>query len=177
MMIHFPGQTHEISVDQPVTTTRVFHTILEAMGVEIIDRSNGEKVSTTEFSLRNSKFPHTCVFSEAYPPDNLITIMEKYSPGLIEKFNCRSTRWAVYNRPYKLIRTETIQDEIFNYVEDPSETDSLLNQGQYLNSLQVELEFFLSSASINRYDHTQGTATNLDDKRVMERLRHLGYIE
>jgi arylsulfatase A-like enzyme len=177
MVIHHPSQTRGIEIDQPVSTTRVFHTVLEAMGVEMIDRANGVKVSIAETSLKNSEQHHNYVISEAFPPDNLITIMEKYSRSLIDMYDCRSTRWAVYNKPYKLIRTETVQDEIFNYEEDPSENVNLVRRDANMNRLIMELENFLMLASGIKFDPMGESPTNLDDDRVMDRLRHLGYIE
>ena len=106
--------------------------------------------------------------------------MEKYSPSLITRFNCRSTRWAVYNQPYKMIRIENIRDEIYHYIKDPQETKKIKMNGKHLNKLQVKLDEFLASSSIqtegcNMKD--RGFTTNLTDEKVLQRLRNLGYID
>jgi arylsulfatase A-like enzyme len=177
MMIRFPGQTRSVRIKQAVSTIRVFHTVLEAIGIESIKMPHGKIIATSDTSLSNTAAIPKYVFSEAYPPNHLIIIMEKYAPDLIERFHCRTARWAVYNQPYKLVRTDNVRDEIYHYENDPGEMKNLDPEAISLPGLSAELERFLTSAADKGYEHTRGSTTNLDDELVMQRLRNLGYIE
>jgi arylsulfatase A-like enzyme len=177
MLIRFPGQSRGIRVTHAVSTVRVFHTVLDAVGIDSIKMPDGEIISTIDTSLGNPTSNPKYVFSEAYPPNNLLMIMEKYAPDLIERFHCRAPRWAVYNQPFKLIRTDHLRDDFFNYENDPGEMHKLSQDVESLSQLRAELERFLMSATDKGLENTRGFATNLDDEQVMQRLRNLGYIE
>jgi uncharacterized sulfatase len=177
LIIRFPGQVISRRITEPVSTVHLFHTVLDAIGIEAINAPNGELNFAAEKSLMRTSINSELIFSEAYPPDNLIIIMEKYAPSLIDRFHCRSPRWAVYNQPYKLIRIENIRDEVYNYKNDPGETKVLKPKGKTGSKLSMGLNDFLQSALQNVGDHPRGSATNLDNQKVLERLRNLGYIE
>jgi len=177
LMIRLPGQENGQRVREAVSTTRVFHSILAAAGIETIKTADDEILSTAEHSLINPISLPKYVFSEAYPPDTLIRTIEKYAPTLMDRFYCQSPRWAVYNQPYKLIRTKNGQDDIYDYVNDPSEVENLTAKADHSSELSRELENFLRTAISKGQKNPHGSAANLEDEQVMERLRSLGYIE
>ncbi len=175
LIVRFPGQTQGTRQDQAVSTTRIYHTILEAVGIEPHPPSNG--IHGLIPDLQRTPQDPSYVFSEAYPPNNLIIIMEKYAPALIQRFNCRSTRWAVYNQPYKLIHTENLKDEIYHYIQDPQEDKNLVSKKDTRQKLRAELEGFLVAAANSQSGYLHTDTSNLDDEQVLQRLRNLGYIE
>ena len=177
LIVRFPGQTEGLRVKQAVSTIRVFHTILDTAGIGKIETTPGEVVDTTKASLENHQSMPSYVFSESYPPNNLIIIMEKYAPELINRFHCRATRWAVYNQPYKLIHTENLRDDIYNFILDPHETNPLELDGNPHLKLKAELDGFLWTATNKSLVNGRGATTNLTDENVLQRLRNLGYIE
>jgi len=177
LIIRFPGQTEGRRVDQPVSTLRLYHTVLDEIGIDSYFAPYGDWVSTTATSLRHLKSKSKYVFSEAYPPNNLLIIMEKYAPDLIDRFHCRATRRAIYNQPYKLIRTENIQDDFYDTSRDPHELKSLSMDGNHLHELNTALHDFLAVEISKQQGIVHGSATNLEDEQVMERMRNLGYIE
>jgi uncharacterized sulfatase len=177
MMIRFPGQSNQNRIEQAVSTTRIFNTILEAIGLETINMPNTEVVSTMETSLRNIQFNPKFIFSEAYPPESLLLVMEKYASDLIERFHCRSVQWAVYNQPYKLIRIGNVRDDLYNYEIDPKETNALAPKDDSGSILKTELDRFITSASQKGAHYTRDSVSGLVDQQVMEHLRNLGYLD
>ena len=176
MIIRYPGQTQGVRIKQAVSTTQIFHTILNEIGIDDIVTPYKEKISTRKFSLSDST-RSGYVFSESYTPHSLLTILKKYGPDLIDKFHCRSARWAVYNQPYKLIRTQDVQDDLFDYVNDPKETTALSNENQSHLKLATELERFLETASSKSSAHYENSNVEITDSGVSDRLRKLGYID
>jgi arylsulfatase A-like enzyme len=177
LIIRFPGQMEGLRIKQAVSTTRIFHTVLNESGIDGIETPYGKAVDTAEYNLKNPVSSPKLIISEAYAPTNLILIMEKYAPALIEQFHCRATRWALYDPPYKLIRTENIKDELYDDIEDPRENHELISQPHFLERLTAELDDFLLTATSKGQELVRVPATNLDDERVMQRLRNLGYLE
>lgn len=177
LIIRFPGQTEGTRIKKAVSTTQVFHTILDVVGVDAIREPKAPGDSLNALSLQNPVSMPKYVFSEAYPPSNLIMIMEKYAPDLIDQFHCRATRWAVYNQPYKLIRIEKSHDKMYDYLQDPKEEKSLHPDVYHHQNLSAELDDFLRTAHARRLTATHGITTNLEDEKVIERLRKLGYME
>jgi arylsulfatase A-like enzyme len=177
LLIRYPGQSNQKQINHAVSTIRVFNTILDAIGFETVSSTNGDVVSIPDTSLRNSRWNPKHIFSEAYPPESLLIIMEKYASDLIERYHCRSVQRAVYNQPYKLIQIENVRDDIYNYKIDPKETQSLKPRFDSAIELIAELEKFVYSTSQKGANYTQKVATNYDDQRVRERLKQLGYFE
>jgi len=177
LIIRFPGQTKGVRIKDAVSTSRIFHTVLNEIGYQDIETPYGEIISTEENTLRRFKSQSKHIFSEAFTPENLIIILEKYAPHLIDQFHCKATRWAVYNQPYKLIRTENIKDDIFDYHNDPKEVNNLSFKGDHASILASELDAFLDSAATKSIEISKLQVGNVKEEGVSQRLRNLGYLE
>jgi arylsulfatase A-like enzyme len=177
LIMRSPGQTNGTRVPNTVSTINVFHTILNSAGINSIDTPVGESVSTRHQSLLKDEINHKHAFSEAFPPHSLLLILEKYAPNLINQFHCKSTRWAVYNQPYKLIRTENLHDEYYNYQDDLHEENLLSLDMEYARRLSESLDDFLKSTTDKYSNYSKASVSNLDDDNVLDHLRQLGYID
>jgi uncharacterized sulfatase len=177
LIIRFPGNAHAARVSDPVSTLQIFHTILETANIDAIQTPYGQAISTTEHSLNQSEPTNELVYSEAYPADNLVKILEKNAPALIETFHCKATHWAAYNKPYKLMRIDGVREALFNYTEDTQEIKVLQNNDQKLTHLSEKLTNFISVAASQSQNGLGESAIDLDDSQITERLRNLGYIE
>lgn len=171
-------------VKHSVSTRRVFHTILEAAGVE--HEAYGH--TTHELSLaRSAEGPDQepadeYVVSEAYPPLNFINVMEMSNPAAIERFRVRQLRRAIYDNGGKLMTVDDRPDEFFDVRQDPTEDNNLLdNPLGYENSiLQTEnkMEDFIAIMEAHRSGIAGGKQVDYSNNpELLERLRGLGYIE
>ena len=177
LIIRFPGQSRYIHEKSVVSTVNLFHTILANSHIDLHDSFIEGNNSLDDLSLKSSKTGSLPVFSEAYAPLNLILILEKYAPDLLERFHCRETRWAVYDQSKKLIRIDHQYDELFNFHTDPNELQNLLSNQLSTHHLVTALDDFLNQAQNNVTASQQAITSNLDEEAVLQRLRNLGYIE
>jgi arylsulfatase A-like enzyme len=176
LMIRFPGQKRGRRVDQRVSTRSLFHTVLAAAGVETVTGERVGTVQTGDHNLERIANPER-VYSEAYPPDNMTSIMEKQAPALLDAFAAKANRWAVYNHVYKLIRVEDVRDDLFNLDSDPGEMKPLDNEAEELEKLGRELDAFLADCRARRPEALTSANVDLEDEQIAERLRGLGYLE
>jgi arylsulfatase A-like enzyme len=181
LLIRFPGQKDGQRVSEPVSTTYLFHTVLEAAGFDKIESAYAPPVRVGDFSLRDMhQAPRSVnrrVFSEAYPPMNLIKIIENLEPRILDAFHCESIHWTVYADIFKLLRIDNVQDELFNLVDDPQEIHDLSQDAERRAEMADTLDKHLTWAFARTPDNLEDQAGNLNDEHVLERLRGLGYIE
>jgi len=181
MMIRFPGQKDEQRVKEPVSTTYIYHTLLEAAGIEDIEPTYSDSVRISDYSLGNTdqtqiRSPRR-VFSEAYPAMNLIKIIEAHEPAIMDAFPCKANHWAIFEDFYKLLRIDDLEDELYNLADDPQEMRNLKDEIVRLEKLGGELDAHLSWAVDRSPGQLDNLTTNLNEEHVVERMRGLGYIE
>jgi uncharacterized sulfatase len=183
LFVRFPGQMAGCRVSAPVSTTRLFHTVLDAIGVGAYETAYSPAVDVRSQSLvrevETPEKPQPVVFSEAYAPDFALTIVQAHRPDLIEAIGCRATRWAVYEDRYKLIHAENLWDELFSLDTDPLELRGRrdgVDAGR-IEQMEAQLEVFLEKARSRRPENWKRRKANLDNEMVRQRLRDLGYIE
>jgi arylsulfatase A-like enzyme len=183
LLIRFPGQTVGQRVAAPVSTTRLFHTALDAAGVEVYETFYSPAIDVKSQSLireaNNSGKSQPIVFSEAYAPEFALKIVETHKPTLIEKFNCRATHWAVYQGQHKLVYVEGVHDELFVLDTDPLEMRGFKAEmeDERIQRLTGQLKLFLEKARAHKLESWTREKANLDNELLRQRLRNLGYIE
>lgn len=185
MLIHYPDLFPEGErVEHNVSTRRVFHTMLDAAGVEY--ESYG--ITAENLSLKHSadgpgsEPAAEVVAAEAFPPLNFINVMEMNNPEAIEPFRVRLMRRAIFDGSKKLMTVNDRPDEFFDTEKDILETDNLLdNPLGYENDIlrmERQLEDFTTIAEAHRDGTTAGAEIDFSDNpELLERLRGLGYIE
>lgn len=201
LIVHWPGHyPANARVDSPVSTRRVFHTMLEAAG-HAPDTAAGlaahpqvEEASAYALSLRHTVAgedpEQETAYSEVYPPLNFVRAIEQRQPELLDAFRCLELRRAVVRResgvagsdlhePLKLIRTGDAADELFNLHQDPSELVNLAGKHPETTLAMDELiELMVARVELERDQIAGGTATDIDeDEELRQRLRGLGYME
>ena len=177
LIIRFPGQEAGERVTGPVSTTYVYHTALESAGIEEAHPEYAEPIQTRAHSLKSKTPDLKRVFSEGYPPMNLIKIIEKQESAIMDEFNCEAIHWAIFENNYKLLRVDAIQDELFNLAEDPSEIHHLDKEEEQLEDFGAALDACLAWAGSRSPGDISQQPGNLYDEQVQERMRALGYIE
>jgi uncharacterized sulfatase len=173
-------------VARPISTRRVFHSVLEAAGIDAdADGDNeGDRAPVDVHglslaqALQENDIENGIAFSEAYVPDTLIALMESQDPAAIETYRCREMRRAVYRGDYKLITVGDKPDELFDMSQDPGELANLLQQEPTLVAeLEDMLEDFVFEAQARAPDNWRDNRLRLEqDRDLAERLRGLGYL-
>ncbi len=183
LVIHYPQAFPAGKrVGHSVSARRVFHTILDAAGIEFANFGRPAQELSLARSLDVTQPERDHVVSEAYPPVNFINVMEMSNPEAIERFRVREIRRAIYGHGTKLMTVGNHLDEFFDIEQDPLEETSLLDRPDGFENevlgLDRELSEFIAEVEAQR----DGTASggHLDysnNPELLERLRGLGYIE
>jgi uncharacterized sulfatase len=168
-------------IETPVSTRRVFHTILDAVDLPATD--NAFRASLADLSLARSRSgdgAHDPVFAEAYPPNTLVNLMEQRNAEAVEQFRCRETRRALYNHRHKVITVSDEPEELFDVTTDPAELHDLASEHpEHVKTLHVQLQAIFEDAKARRKPNqvTQDTIDLERDSQLQKRLRALGYLE
>lgn len=173
-------------VTRPISARRIFHSVLEAAGVDTVseDKETADRapIDVKGLSLRRAleetDSEGGIAFTEAYVPDTLIALMEAQDPEAIETYRCRQMRRAVYRSDYKLITVGDRPDELFDLSRDPGELVNLISEKPNLAAeLESILEDFVRDAEARTPDNWRENRVRLEeDRELTERLKGLGYL-
>ncbi len=165
----FPRGT---TVDSVVSTRRVFHTALTAA-----DLGTEQEQSLSLAQSDEGDPDHGTIFAMGVTPKNLLNIMERRRPDLVELRHCDQTRYALWNGHHKLIQTDDANAEVFDVFDDPREQHDLRAiLPEQTETLQKRLHTFIHNVEVT--DTTEVEATEeFEDPQVYRRLRDLGYLE
>ncbi|MBP6016825.1 MAG: sulfatase [Candidatus Promineofilum sp.] len=191
LILHWPGRvTAGTRVDTPVSTRRVFHTMIDAADPsaalgDAFDAANARRLSLRH-TLKGRDPEQQTAFSEVYPPLNFVKAIESRRPELLTRFRCMATRRAVVRpskelagAPLKLIEVDDVPEELYNLTGDPGETvNTLAQEPAIAAALENTLQQMAQRAARERDLQPTGAAVDLDgDELLRRRLRGLGYLE
>lgn len=184
LIVRFPGQTEGQRISNPVSTRRLFHTMLDAAAVHDYESPHRPPSDIKPLSLNQMRqgYDHEQgqVFSEAYAPKTFLTMMEKNTPHLLERYHCRLNRRAVYQGQEKLVRIDGVRDELYDLNEDPLELEDRLAQDpEKAKRFAAKLDSFMVRALARQPDTWQANK-NLDleeNETIVQQLRALGYMD
>jgi arylsulfatase A-like enzyme len=188
LIVRFPRQRYKgMRVSTPVSTRRIFHTALEAADLQHTGQGIGRMEESTLADLETTSLARTLdgsdpeggiVFSEAYTPETLLTLIKGEDPQRVKAFRCNLMRRAAYRENYKLITVGDEPDELFDVISDPDEIENLISEEPAVTTdLDKLLTAFVEEAERRRPANLEAARLELDDRLVAERLRGLGYIE
>jgi arylsulfatase A-like enzyme len=168
----FPRGTQ---VDHLVSTRRIFHTILDAAGLaEDHEAIYSLAPGTTQNPASDPD--QGVVYAEAVTPQNVLNIITKHAPELVQEYRCDQPRRAIWQDRHKLILTGTDMVELFDYIADPNELHNLAATNPEIVQAQTErLNHFTRQAEAAAL--TAGKITQTEDASLRSRLRALGYME
>ena len=186
LVIRYPrlfSEKRRVSI--PVSTRRIFHTVLQAAGGVSEDEALSEEVETLSLrhALNGDDSEQGIVFSEAFPPHTLLALMEAKAPEAIESFRCRAVRRAMYASSLvgsqKLVAVDDVPEELFDIATDPDELDNVIAQyPDNSSALYNLLMAAVDNAKMRRSEEEQAVEPlEFQDQAVVERLRGLGYLD
>lgn len=174
---HFPAGKRVLT---PVSTRRIFHTILDFAGtVPPLDAADpNANVSGLSLARALNGRPDTeggVVFSEAFPPLNLLNILNYHTPQTVERLNLTGVRRGVVTGEHKLTMVNHQVEALFSVPDDPAETRNLAGQQpEQTAALKTHLEQFVAMTQRRRADVLPPGEVSPE---VMDNLRALGYVE
>ena len=196
LLLHWPGKIQPDEVATPVSTRRVYHTVLEAAGrlpdMPHLNPDNVQGLSLRQ-TLAGDDPENGTVFSEIYPPLNFVRAIENRQPHLLEQFRCLSLRRSVVrsvpgeglpasegttnaNR-FKLIQVDDEPDELFDLTNDPLELENMVaERPSLIPPLNQQIRQMTQKARIQREELASGGTIEMDET-LLQQLRGLGYIE
>ncbi|MFT5195459.1 MAG: arylsulfatase A-like enzyme [Cellvibrionaceae bacterium] len=185
LIMHWPAAfgTQEQRVSGPVSSRRVFHTMLNAAGVDGADISTTSQAELKALSLAEvvagRDVEQQTAYSEVYPPRNFVKAMEDRNPGLADKFRCNDMRRAINVDGQKLIQISDAPDELFDLQADQLELTSILLKNQDVTkNLNQKLNRMIGTLENQRDNLLAGVPLELEqDPQMLEHLRGLGYID
>ncbi len=175
-------------VSTPVSTRRIFHTILDAAG-RLPQTPGVDPVQIHGLTLLDTihgRDPENgMAFSEVYPPLTFVRAIQKRQPALLARYRCLAVRRALVSQTaneeaksiHKLIYVDDQADELFDLQADPPETaDLLAARPRTTAGLNQEVKRVRTAVERQRDALTASTDVEIDDS-LMQRLRGLGYID
>ena len=188
LIIRWPGNGQFAErVENPISTRRVFHTMLSAAGAELGEKYQDILLEAERLTLDEAVSPLDSelegAISEIFPPLNFVKAIEQRQPQLLDQFNCLAERRAIVALEdasiHKLIRINERPDQLFDLIEDPEELNNILGSRQ---SLAKELDWHLATAVENalqqQNNHAAASDLNFEnDDHLVQRLRGLGYVD
>jgi uncharacterized sulfatase len=188
LIVDWPAAwTGEARIATPVSTRRVFHTMLAAAN-GLSDKVDGEVAGeANRLSLHhtvNGRDPEqNTAVSEVYPPLNFVKAVERRQPELLDAFHCLDERHAIVRQidddTYKLIHLDYQPHELFDLPPDPMEEHNVL---ELLPAISEQLSFQLKGKveELHKRRERLTSASTIDvesDSQLMQRLRGLGYLD
>jgi uncharacterized sulfatase len=165
-------------VATPVSTRRVFHTMLAAAD------GSAEAAELSLLHTVNGRDPEqNTAYSEIYPPLNFVRTLEKNQPELLDSYRClavkrAAVRGSTADPARKLIEVDEKPDEFFDLAADPLELqDELAQFPKETAVLHREINRMTQAAKMKKESMAAGTAVDLEDKLLQQQLRGLGYMD
>jgi uncharacterized sulfatase len=179
LFMRVPGMVKHKQIDQRVSITQVFHTILDYFDFESIRTPYANEVDISCQSLLRSRSRENCmpknVISEAYSPENAIRIMQRNYPELIRKYQADVTQRAVYQNQEKMIAVDGLSKVLYDLAGDPEEGKPYQDD-QRIEELSQVLDAYLEISSSRRLGASK-QKVSLKDELIQQRMRDLGYLE
>lgn len=184
LILHWPAQIFPGErVKQPVSTRRVYHTMLDGVGrfperLAHIDRSEVQQLSLLN-NLRGPDPEAERAMIEVYPPLNLIRAIERREPALMAQYRPEATRRALVKAGHKLIQVNGEDAELYDLTSDPEELQNKLGaQPETAAAMRRELDQVIRFAERRKGSAPAEAVLDLEgDTQLLQRLRSLGYIE
>ncbi len=184
LIVHWPERIDAGErVSAPVSTRRVYHTILDA-ACELKEaasdvRADDAQRLTLLADMQGPGPEDGRALVEVYPPLNLLKAIERREPALLARYRPQLVRRALVRSGRKVIEVDGSCAEYYLLDEDPLEQrDVIVELPDEANLLYQELRRLVAQIERQQESRAPGDMIDLEaDKHLLQRLRSLGYIE
>lgn len=176
LIIHLPnGFKRGERIATPVSTRRIFHTLLDSAGISPQVQPTG---APEALSLTQTEAEGGSAFSEAFPPQAFLSVLRYRAPALIDTLRLTQVRRAVLNAELKLTTLGGAPEALYDVKNDPREERDISGQHpQAVSALMGRVTAFVQDAEALRADVSTLTERADLTPEMMDNLRALGYIE
>jgi len=181
LIIRYPDQFPQgKQISKNISTRRIFHTILDITASTAplaADDPNADVTGLSLVSALNGKpdSENGVVFAEAFPPLNLLKILNERKPEMVERLQLKQVRRGIYDGDHKLATIGNQTDSLFDVADDPGEEQNLApDNPAVVDDLHNRINQFVRAAQSSR---SIGVDNGDVSDEVIENLRALGYID
>lgn len=176
LILHWPRFIEaQQRITTAVSTRRVYHTMLDAgVGFALAPEQSAELSLINVLDRDDRENGHA--FAEIYPPLNFVHALSHRQPELLKRYRCDALRRAAVDERWKLVQVDAQEEELFDLSADPVELQNRLSDYQPHPPLQAPLAHFSQTMSHTPPPPSDEQIT-LQDKALIQQLRHLGYLE
>ncbi|MBK8135848.1 MAG: sulfatase [Chloroflexi bacterium] len=176
LIVHSPeGFRRGERIDTPVSTRRIFHTILDAAGIE---SAADQGAGTAGMTLTQAGMPGELAFSEAFPPQTFLGVLRYRAPAFIDALRLTQVRRAVLRGSLKLTTLGEVPEALYDVENDPAEAQDIQQQHPAATAEMLALiAGFVRDAEQQRAGVSVLAERAALSPEMMENLRALGYIE
>lgn len=162
-------------IDTPVSTRRIFHTILDVAGIHLDEPHTGDPAALT---LTSPDAEDGLAFSEAFPPQTFLAVLRYRAPALIDALRLTQVRRAALHDGLKLTTLADAPEALYDVANDPAELrDVQAQHPQAVDEMLAYIGQFVFDAERQRADVAALAERAALTPEMMENLRALGYIE
>jgi len=183
LLIHYPQRFPARRVTTNVSTRRLFHTVLDMAGLHFDGAPGNPAADVQRLSLVNSLNGRPdseggIAFSEAFPPDNLLTILNQRQPDVVMRRQLTQTRRGVYHGDHKLALVGDAVENLFDVASDPAELrDVAADQPAVVADLQAHInDFLVKTRELPSQNGGAGPMHGVSPE-LRDNLRALGYLD
>jgi uncharacterized sulfatase len=181
LIVHFPERFPKSArISTTVSTRRIFHTVLDIVGIKPPLDETDPNANVAGLSLVNATdgardTEGNLAFAEAFPPTTFLGVLERRNPAIIERLSLTQVRRGIYDGANKLAVVGGRVEGLFDVSADPAETRDLsVSKPDLAADLHRKLDLFVNTAEKYR---AGGAAFSQVTEKVVDQLRALGYIE
>ena len=176
LIIRGEGFPAGVRIGISVSTRRVFHTVLQAAGIDASPAAGGGAELALANAVDGLSDPEGgVVFAEAFPSQMVLSLLRRRNPSLIERRRLDQVCRAVYVDGHKLMTVGPHVEGLYEVERDPAEVHDVADvHPGIVTGLKHRLDTWLDAAGLLRHDRAEYSEVSPE---AMRQLRALGYID